>query len=143
MVPTFIRYICHLHIFFKKLFFFNDHKPCNYFPNSKLQTCFNRRGIKIIAVSISYLSYLYVYILLTFTIVIIDKYGMTKRLGWGGCHNNHYKPVKINHNQLKIGGRCANKLSNWWTNSGDLLKVNFWVVTFFVRNFYKCFTKLV
>ena len=69
-------------------------------------------------------------------IVIIDKYGMTN---WseGGVTRitiNPWKSIMINWNWRK---RCPNKLSIWWTNSRDLLKVNFWVVTFFVRNCYK------
>ena len=47
---------------------------------------------------------------------------------------NPWKSIIINWNWRK---RCANKFSNWWTNSGDLLKVNFWVITFSVRNFCK------
>ena len=35
-------------------------------------------------------------------IVITDKYGMTKRLVWGGCHKNHYKYAKIHYNYLKL-----------------------------------------
>ena len=75
------------------------------------------------------------YILIFLIIRMIYQYTLYVQGKFSVCLSIvYYIDEHLNWNWRR---RCPNKLSNWWTNSGDLLKVNFWVITFFVRNFCK------